>query len=119
MSKEKITVRFGDEVPNVRYMPNHYVKLEPEQAYKFMIEGYCKQYDPVKKEESLPILDEDFPGRDKLFDAGIYTDDQVKKDLNNLKEVNGIGPKTYKDIKDRFSAERVMKIQEKARENTE
>ena len=45
------------------------------------------------------LLPQDFPARRALFDAGIYTPDQLKRTPEQfVMEVDGVGEKTYESM---------------------
>lgn len=50
-------------------------------------------------------LPEDFPGHKALSEAGLDTYAKVRKQLDNLEDLDGIGPKTAESIREAFAGE--------------
>lgn len=97
---EPIIVLIKEKPENSNYVEGGYTKLPHEKAFELISDGYAVGYNPKTKEEFYPFLDEEFPKRDILFDAGIYTSDHLKKCLGYVKTLKGIGKKTIDSYKE-------------------
>ena len=88
------------------------VPLEPEVQEELVEEIQEEAAEPIDEPEPPKELiepkghlPEDFPAVGKLHDAGINTYTQLSK-VDNLTELEGIGPATAKKIEQRVKAER-------------
>lgn len=71
-------------------------------------EGDIASDSPVQTETPQRLkgkLPKDFPGHKALDEAGLDTYAKVRKQLDNLEDLDGIGPKTAVSIRDIFAAE--------------
>lgn len=79
-------------------------ELRPEFANESLPASAAPATAPVNEtEESKPLrgpLPEDFPGHGALENAGLTTYAKVRKSLDALEEVDGIGPATAEKIRE-------------------
>ncbi len=76
-------------------------------GYKLKIEGGSKSTAQVSgdEEHEIDLLDLDTRVRNQLIDAGILMIDQLLgENIQRLAEIDGIGPKSIKEIEDKLSA---------------
>ena len=94
---ETLKIKWRKPHPGYAYFVGDTSELDADQVAELTESGHVILFPGVDEKEENP-LPEDLPCREMLFENGFLTLDQVKATGEGLKEIKGIGKKSFEEI---------------------
>jgi len=94
---ESLNIKWLKPHPKYAYFEGDTAELQPEEVAELIESGHVILFPGVDKKEENP-LPLDLPSRDLLFESGYLTVDQIRESITGLKEIKGIGKKSFDEI---------------------
>jgi len=94
---ETLKIQWLKSHPDFAYFKGDNAELTADKVAELTVSGHVILFPGVAEKEVNP-LPEDLPSRELLFENGFLTIDQIKEAGEGLKEIKGIGKKSFEDI---------------------